>query len=60
MARLDKAVRGRPLLTSRHINISAPLRQEILKDLGHALKKQGAFVLASKKYTQVGATIDDG
>jgi intraflagellar transport protein 140 len=29
-------------------------RKEILKALGKALKKQGAFTLASKKYTQAG------
>lgn len=29
-------------------------RREILKDLAKALKKQGAFTLASKKYTQAG------
>lgn len=29
-------------------------RREILSDLAKALKKQGAFTLASKKYTQAG------
>jgi intraflagellar transport protein 140 len=29
-------------------------RKEILKDLARALKKQGAFTMASKKYTQAG------
>jgi isopenicillin N synthase-like dioxygenase len=29
-------------------------RREILKDLAKALKKQGSFTLASKKYTQAG------
>ena len=32
-------------------------RKEILSDLGRALKKQGSFVLASKKYTQAGDRI---
>lgn len=29
-------------------------RKEVLKDLAKALKKQGSFTLASKKYTQAG------
>jgi intraflagellar transport protein 140 len=32
-------------------------RKEILSSLGRALKKQGAFLLASKKYTQAGDRI---
>jgi intraflagellar transport protein 140 len=32
-------------------------RKEILSNLGRALKKQGAFLLASKKYTQAGDRI---
>jgi intraflagellar transport protein 140 len=32
-------------------------RKEILADLGRALKKQGSFILASKKYTQAGDRI---
>lgn len=32
-------------------------RKEILKDLARALKKQGSFILASKKYTQAGDRI---
>jgi hypothetical protein len=33
--------------------LDAPERREILSDLAKALKKQGSFTLASKKYTQV-------
>lgn len=34
--------------------IDSSERKEILKDLAKALKKQGSFALASKKYTQAG------
>ena len=42
------------LLTPPDGAMESAERKEILKDLGHALKKQGSFVLASKKYTQAG------
>mmetsp|Transcript_14116 Transcript_14116/g.19245 ORF Transcript_14116/g.19245 Transcript_14116/m.19245 type:complete len:273 (-) Transcript_14116:1579-2397(-) len=35
-------------------SVEASERREILKDLARALKKQGSFTLASKKYTQAG------
>ena len=37
--------------------VDATERKEILKDLARALKKQGSFILASKKYTQAGDRI---
>ena len=41
-------------LTPAESTMDASERKDILKDLAHALKKQGSFVLASKKYTQAG------
>ena len=34
--------------------VDASERKEVLQDLAKALKKQGSFTLASKKYTQAG------
>jgi len=61
LAAIDMCLLNRVVITDEMVKKLTPPetldlseRREILKDLAKALKKQGAFTLASKKYTQAG------